>query len=299
MRALVLFLSLLLAAPAGAQLTKASPPVHTHASATQGGATLGAHTVTGSMTFSGSGLRVKGDLSNATPSARLMFQAATLNAATRIGVIPNGTSDASFVDFYSSSDPDNSHFLSVGADALAGTIGFASGKVGSGVTRDFVFLVDGTEKIRIATTGTLSSSKACASGFTRIGPNYCANANLGTFVAWADATACTGRATETLPSDAKAVLLGLNWQVFSNNAVGLRQNRVFFYADTACSQTSSILQMYTREQVATAAGTVLAQHTHTVVVPLTATSTFRTSQDNAGGNGNSDVVESFVIGYYD
>jgi len=80
----------------------------------------------------------------------------------------------------------------------------------------------------VTVRNTVASTKACATGFTRVMPNYCRSTTLLTF-AWADATACTARATGLgLPADAKLVNLQIQWRALSNNAIGLRTNNILF-----------------------------------------------------------------------
>lgn len=151
-------------------------------------------------------------------------------------------------------------------------------------------------------TGTVTSTKACASGFTRRGPNYCQRTTTTSVVAWTDATACTARTTGmSLPADAKVVLLELRFQALAGNAVGSRTNFVTFYNNSGCTGnvTSATATHTTHEQAAVAAGTVLSQRDHFVMAPLVATDTFYTIQGNAGGNGNADVLNHYVQGYFD
>jgi hypothetical protein len=64
-------------------------------------------TMTGNLTFSGSGLRIFGDFSNTTVANRLMFQTTSASSATRVDAIPtSGTTTAEFGAF-NNSDPTN------------------------------------------------------------------------------------------------------------------------------------------------------------------------------------------------
>lgn len=157
----------------------------------------------------------------------------------------------------------------------------------------------------LAVSGTVSSTKACASEYTRMGPNFCAAFSLSSPAgnAWGDAVACTARSptASTIPADAKAIVIQLNWQALSANAIAIRDNTVEFYSDAACTATSNVeySRFSVREFAAVAAGTVIGRTSDHVIVPLGATNTFYTKQANAGGNGNADVADYAIYGYFD
>lgn len=148
-------------------------------------------------------------------------------------------------------------------------------------------------------SGKLSSTKSCAAGFTRTGPNFCRATN-NTNDIWIDATACTERTfTTALPADAVVASVLIRWRSRSNNAVGNRTNDVTFYSDATCTAIASTVLYAVYEFVATAAGTVVGQADVEVLVPLVATGVFRTTQANAGGNGNAEVQTIQLLGYFD
>lgn len=69
------------------------------------GVTTGALSVGGNLTFTGTSRRILADLSNATVTNRLLFQSSTVNGATVLSGIPNGTSAISGLFFYNNSTP--------------------------------------------------------------------------------------------------------------------------------------------------------------------------------------------------
>jgi hypothetical protein len=155
----------------------------------------------------------------------------------------------------------------------------------------------------LTVSGTLSSTKACATGFTRKGPNYCARNNAnGIGQAWADAVACTARtSTPALPADAKLAMISLHWRGLSNNAVGFRTNILNFWTTAACTASTAQVSSEAsfREEVAVAAGNSLGDVVEHLLVPLVTTNTFYTTQTTAGGNGSVDVFNWDVEGYTD
>ena len=104
------------------------------------------------LTFSGTGARITGDFSNATVANRVAFQTITVNGATNLELIPNGTSTATFfVAESSSSDPANgsSTFMScTGSESQ-----FVAHKRGSGSYLPMTFYTSGTERMRIDSSG--------------------------------------------------------------------------------------------------------------------------------------------------
>lgn len=110
---------------------------------------LAGGTLTGNLTFSGTGRSIIGDLSNATASSRLAFQSSTSNANTIVTAKPNGTANAAFFIAHNSSDADNSSYAYFGVTSTAATIN--SNANGTGTKLPLTFVVDG-ERARISPT---------------------------------------------------------------------------------------------------------------------------------------------------
>ena len=106
-------------------------------------------TLTGNLNFSGNGLKITGDFSNATRANRLSLQTSTVNGNTRVPILPNGTSRLAGIDCYDGTDPDNASFLQVHADGTGNHVGLNSAKVGTGITKDLVFQIDSVTKAKI------------------------------------------------------------------------------------------------------------------------------------------------------
>lgn len=74
-------------------------------------------TDSGNLTFTGTGNRITGDFSNGTVANRPVFQSSTVNGATRVSLITNGTGVASELLVFNGSDPANAGFGSVRINA--------------------------------------------------------------------------------------------------------------------------------------------------------------------------------------
>jgi hypothetical protein len=119
----------------------------------------------GNLVFTSTGDRIIGDFSNATVASRVAFQTSTTNGATRLMVIPNGTSDTSVLNVFNNSDPTNAGLGSIGINA--GDIRLTSGITGTGTYLPLTFYTGGSERMRIDTSGRvlvgLSTSGSTAS----------------------------------------------------------------------------------------------------------------------------------------
>ena len=106
-------------------------------------------TMTGSLGFSGNGLKITGDFSNTTRANRLAVQTTTTNGRTRVPILPNGTSRIAGIDLHDGIDLDNSSFLQVHSDGTDNHCGLNSTKVGTGTTKDLAFQIDAVTKAQI------------------------------------------------------------------------------------------------------------------------------------------------------
>jgi hypothetical protein len=107
--------------------------------------------VTGNVTFTGTGNRIRGDFSNGTVANRVAFQTNTTNGATTINVIPNGTSNAAQHLVFNASDPTNA---SVGQFVVTATeVRLGSTITGTGTYLPTTMTTGGSERVRIDTSG--------------------------------------------------------------------------------------------------------------------------------------------------
>lgn len=109
-------------------------------------------TLTGNLGFSGTGLRLTGDFSNATVANRVMFQTSTVNGATSVAAIGNGPSGSSGFSAFTGSDPNNASILSLRALGT-GETRIDSQIVGTGTYLPMTFYTGGSERMRIDASG--------------------------------------------------------------------------------------------------------------------------------------------------
>jgi hypothetical protein len=111
--------------------------------------------VNNTLNLSGTAQRITGDFSNATIANRVFFQTSTVNGASVVGAIPNGTSTIAQLAAYGGSDPNNAQVIRVdtrgGSDSRIEST-FAGTPV-SGTYLPMTFYTGGSERMRIDTSG--------------------------------------------------------------------------------------------------------------------------------------------------
>lgn len=105
----------------------------------------------GNLTFSGTGRRITGDFSNATPANRVIFQTSTTNGVTIVPAAPNGTETTSIYRVYNNASPDNASYgeLRVGSAAVE----VISNKEGTGTFLPMQLSTNNTVRAYIGTDG--------------------------------------------------------------------------------------------------------------------------------------------------
>lgn len=142
----------------------------------------------------------------------------------------------------------------------------------------------------LAISGTLSSTKACASGYTRVGPNFCAKTGTPSLTSLTN-NVCT--AVSLPASDAKSLLLEVYVQAVSANAIATRFSQLNGYGDSGCATLLLRQEVSARENPAEAAVTMAAVRSQMIL--STTTPYVRFNQD-AGGNSAASYD---IVGYFD
>jgi len=105
----------------------------------------------GNLTFTGTGNRIIGDFTNATIANRVAFQTSSANTATTVLALPSGSGTTASWDAYNNSDPTNSGYL--GLTGLSSEVRIASSIRGTGTYLPMTFYTNGSERVRIDTSG--------------------------------------------------------------------------------------------------------------------------------------------------
>jgi hypothetical protein len=131
-----------------------------------GGSVTGVTAVStsGNLAFTGTSNRITGDFSNATVASRVAFQNSVTNGSTNITMLPNGTSQATTVNFEGSNDGLNCSTFQVGQTATVAQLN-ASIR-GTGTYLPLVMNTGGSERLRIDASGNLLlNTTAARAGF--------------------------------------------------------------------------------------------------------------------------------------
>lgn len=107
--------------------------------------------MTGNLDFSGAGLYITGDFSNATLASRLAFKTSTTNGATYVSANPDGSGTAAEFRAFNTLSPTNSSYTAVGTTATESRV--TAEKTGSGSYLPLVTYVGGAERIRTTVNG--------------------------------------------------------------------------------------------------------------------------------------------------
>jgi hypothetical protein len=105
-----------------------------------------------SLTFGGTAQRFLADFSNATVNSRFAFQASTLNAATGVYVLPNGSSTAASWQAINAADPTNASKILIATNGST-DVQLVSGINGTGTYLPLSFYTGGSQQAQIGTTG--------------------------------------------------------------------------------------------------------------------------------------------------
>jgi len=116
-------------------------------------------TINGDLGFAGTARRINGDFSAISPNtARTLFQTSITNGVTRLGAIPNGTSDTTGLDLFNAVDTENAGWLGITLTSVRAQINVV--KNGASVLVPLRLSMNSTPRIEIDTSGGINLSPA-------------------------------------------------------------------------------------------------------------------------------------------
>lgn len=158
-------------------------------------------------------------------------------------------------------------------------------------------LSGGTLTGGLITNSAISSTKACASGYTRITPHFC-KAVLPIVAAYTPSASCAAHVLDANLDTNNLVMIKVRWRTKANNGAGARTGSTNFAGSSAvCAATTANTNFSTYEQAAVAAGTVISEGSD-IILQATLAGTVHSTDANAGGNGTSEIVSIESLGYY-
>lgn len=120
-------------------------------------------TLSGNITFTGTGNRVMGNFSDATVSNQVAFQSSVTNGASIYNIIPNGTGTSSGFRALNSSDPDNASAAVLNLSTAS--VFIQSTRTGSGTYLPFAFFTNGVQQAVLDTSGNFRLVNAGSLGY--------------------------------------------------------------------------------------------------------------------------------------
>jgi hypothetical protein len=109
--------------------------------------------VNGDITVSGTGRKIQGDWANATLSNRPIFSASTTNSAIGVPFAPTGTATQTDILAFAGSDVLNAPYVAISAFGSGSVCRLIAGKTGTASHYPLAFLTNGSERVRIDTSG--------------------------------------------------------------------------------------------------------------------------------------------------
>jgi hypothetical protein len=236
--------------------------------------TIASPSVSGNLTFTGTGNRITGDFSNATVANRVAFQTSTSNSATSVHIIPSGTGTTGQLELNNVSDATNSSSLQLASTSTTASI--SAGIRGTGTYLPITISTGGSERIRIDASGNVGINTSSPTSFgagttvlqTNAASSYSANlVSSGAYTLQMIASSANGAA---------------NMGTRSNHSLGLCTN------DTVRATIDSAGQFFTKD----GAGNVKAAYdarawvnfNGTGTVAIRASGNVSSITDNAAGN---------------
>ena len=116
-----------------------------------GSASFTSLSLSGNLTFTGTGNRIIGDFSNATVANRVVFQTNLTNGPTSIGAFPNGTSQNSLLQLFNTNNGNNASLADFRVTSTE--VSIQSQTTGTGTYLPITFYTNAAERLRIDTSG--------------------------------------------------------------------------------------------------------------------------------------------------
>lgn len=198
-----------------------------------GSTSVTSETISGNLTFTGTGNRIIGDFTNSTVTNRLMFQTSTTNGTTNVSLIPNGTATGGSFAAYGNSSPGNASRTLVGISSTSSYLW--ADKTGTGSYLPLTFQTSGNDVMVLDTDGRIQINGTSTALSTLVGTANTFPLNLAQ-------TAYQFRADATFGTlNTSAVGFGSTYQL---PATGTLSSSYQFYAGDVGSGGATLTNNY-------------------------------------------------------
>lgn len=133
--------------------------------------TDGSRDITGNVNLSGTGLRFTADMNNTTLKDRFYFQGQVINGNTALSALPNGTSNIASVIAFNNSDPTNSNWIRIQANATEARIDTGlsgTGLAGTSTYAPLGLYTSNVKQVEINAAGTVTFTNDAYVGANKI-----------------------------------------------------------------------------------------------------------------------------------
>ncbi len=220
-------------------------------------------------------------------------------AGATINVYAAGTTTPSTI-YSTNAGATTSNPLTSGAD---GSFDFyaANGRYDLVITHpSHTFTDSDTAGIALFELSGYTSTKAAATGYTRLTPNFCV-ATTTAQANWVANTAFppTGQFIDSNLANGVYVVLRLQYKTLSGNGVAYRGCNTLFYTNSGGGTQFTESKFGAYEHVGVVAGTILAEGEDTIVLPVSNSGYVYATDSVVEANGNSFIDKVNILGYYD
>jgi len=181
------------------------------------GTSVGLNVGAGRTLALGSGVRIRGDFSNAAPSSRTALQSSTANGVTSITALPNGTATAAGYNAYNAADPTNAGYIGIDSNSTVSRIVSANTGSGSAVPLTVNVGAGGPERLRVDINGLLMTTGRTTYAFA------------------STSTACTTITQDGRIECESDFANGSSFRSNIYNAGGSTVNNIFFYRNNTAA----------------------------------------------------------------
>ena len=247
------------------------------------------------ITFTGASARITGDFSNATISDRTALQSSTTNGSTGVYALPNGTATSASFEATNAADPTNASKIQLTTNG-ATDVQLVSGRNGSGTYLPLSFYTNGSQRMRLDTSGNLGIGNT-PSGTYKLevsGDTSATNAYASTSVIVGTTTSPNGYAVRVNSSATKNIEL-TNSELNATTKTGViacsrytNTDTPFTVIHTQSTSTNNLINIGGGSATNTPASNIVFRTSSNITTPGTGTERFRITSSGAFGLSGSN-----------